>query len=148
MDQARLLLPLAIVSVLAGCAVNESSSGDDASDDDPGVLLKQYYDVVAPQTSDCTGAGLPEWAAAEFAVPAGAAWARVEATFAGGRVGLNVANDAGQRLGYGAGTSPVVVVLEEGSLASAGKLVARAYACDGTDEVPVRVYATFRSAAP
>lgn len=138
-------LALVLLSLAAGCAQKDGSVGESATGADPTLVLQQYQDVVAPTASDCTGAGAMEWGPTEFATPDGAAWARIEGTFAGGRVGLNVADEGGRRVGFGAGSSPVVVLVEE---LRASKLVVRAYACEGTPQTDVRVYATFRTAAP
>lgn len=145
MGSPRLLLALAFAALAAGCVVDDESVADEPSGADPTLLLKQYYDIVAPPASDCAGAGTTEWAPAEFDVPRTTTWARIEGTFASGRIGLDARDADGRRLGFAAAGSPVVVDVE-GIIAS--KIVVRAYACDGTPRTDVRVFATFRSAPP
>lgn len=145
MGSPRLLLALACAALAAGCVADDESVGNGGPEADPALILKQSYDIVAPAAADCTGAGTTEWAPAEFDVPQGTTWARIEGTFASGRIGLDVRDQDARRLGFAAAGSPVVVDLEG---VTASKIVVRAYACDGTPRTDVRVFATFRSAPP
>lgn len=152
MRTGRLLLPLLALAALAGCAANddESSSGGGGGgpDQDAGLIGVQYVDVTAPLASDCMGEGARSVPSAEFELPEGATWVRIEGSFPSGRVGLDVSRDDGRRVGFASGSTPVVVVVEEASLEGATKLVVKAYACEGDADLRVRVFATFRRAAP
>lgn len=151
MRTGRLLLPLLATALLAGCTVGDESSdgkGSQAAESDPSLIGVQYVDVTAPLATDCMGEGARAVPPAEFELPEGTAWARFEGSFSGGRVGIDVSRADGGRVGFASGSTPVVVVVEDASLEGATKLVVKAYACEGSDDQRVRVYATFRRAAP
>jgi len=151
MRAGHLLLLLLAVALLAGCTLGDESSDGDAPqppEADPGLIGVSYVDVTAPIANDCMGAGARDVPPAGFDVPDGATWARIEGSFPSGRVGLDVARDDGRRVGYAAAAPPVVVVVEEASLEGATKLTVKAFTCEGGSDQRVRVFATFRRAAP
>lgn len=149
MHGSRSLLALAILLV-AGCAADPSDESRESTGD-PALIVVQFVDVTAPMASDCAGANAREAPPARFPIPADARWARVETTFASGKLGVEALRGEGvdaRRIGFGAGPSPVVVVMDEAALAGGGDLVVRAFACEGTPEQAARVTATFRRAPP
>ena len=150
MRSLRALLALALALAAAGCTADDesrSAPGEDAQQDS-GLLLMQYHDVTAPVASDCTGTGARDPFPAQFTPPDGTRWVRLEAAFTGAQIGLVVMDQDGSRIGYAAGSSPVVVILEESLATGVSQITAKAYACESPSDIPVRVYATFRSAAP
>lgn len=142
--RARLAVALPLLAaLLAGCA--DDDGGGESRDEPPdvGLLGTEQADLRAPPMSACQRGA--EAAGARFDVPEGTLRARIEGTFATGRVGLEVAREDGRRVGYAAGASPVVVTLEEGALSGARALDVWAFTCEGASETAVRVFATFRS---